>query len=113
MIIGIFTYAKKANCFKGDILTLGFQVSGVEIAANEKKNEKQPDYRVLATTPAGQFELGAGWKRTTDEGTDFVSVSLDGPLLSTRIDAALFFEKNGTDASLKWTRAKPKSKKAE
>lgn len=45
---------------------------------NDNKNEeKQPDYRVSAKI-GDKFEpVGAGWKKTSPKGTQYLSVSLD------------------------------------
>jgi uncharacterized protein (DUF736 family) len=109
MIIGTFTYDENTDRFEGDIHTLSFQLTGVVIATTEKNNPEGPDYRVTARTATGQVELGAAWKRTSDRGRDFISVSLDAPLLAAPVNAALFLDKNETEASLVWNRKKPKA----
>jgi uncharacterized protein (DUF736 family) len=110
MIIGTFTYDERTDSYKGDIVTLNFQLTGVDITATDKVSSKEPDYRVTARTGKGQVELGAAWKRTSDRGKDFVSVSLDAPLLAAPVNAALFLDKNETDAALVWNRSKSKAK---
>lgn len=112
MIIGTFSYDKKANSFKGDILTLSFQFSAVDITPTVKNSDKEPDYRVTARTATGHVELGAAWKRTSEKGLEFISVSLDAPLLSAPLNAALFAAEGGKAASLVWNRPKPKAKSA-
>jgi uncharacterized protein (DUF736 family) len=109
MIIGTFTYDEDTDRFEGDILTLGFQLTGVVIATTEKTNPEGPDYRVMAHTAMGEVELGAAWKRTSERGRDFNSVALDAPLLAAPVNAALFLNKNETEASLVWNRSKPKA----
>lgn len=110
MIIGTFEYIAEQDAYLGDIVTLNFSVERVTFKAIDRKGDKEPDYRVLAPTPFGNVELGAGWKRTSDRGIDFVSVSLDAPLLATPFNAALFLDEGGEKASLVWTR--PKAKRA-
>jgi uncharacterized protein (DUF736 family) len=107
MIIGNFTYDAKANTYLGDIVTLNFSLSAVSFVPNEKNSDKEPDYRVVSTRTNGTVELGAGWKRSSERGTDFISVSLDGPLLPSPFNAALFTD--GETASLVWTRPKPQA----
>jgi uncharacterized protein (DUF736 family) len=65
-----------------------------------------------AQTSTGQVELGAAWKRTSDKGREFVSVSLDAPLLTAPLNAALFMADEGDAASLVWNRSKSKAKEA-
>jgi uncharacterized protein (DUF736 family) len=112
MIIGNFTLDKKKNTYTGDIVTLSFEKRGVAFVPTDGKNgEKEPDYRVTAPTEAGTVEIGAAWKRTSERGQDFVSVALDGPLLSAPFNAALFSDEKG-NASLVWDRPRKKAKAA-
>jgi uncharacterized protein (DUF736 family) len=106
MIIGSFEYDKAQDAYLGDIVTLNFSVERVTFKPNARKADKEPDYRVMAPTAFGHVELGAGWKRTSDKGTEFVSVSLDAPLLPTPFNAALFLEEDGKSATLVWNRGK-------
>ncbi len=104
MIIGTFSYDKATDSFKGDILTLSFQFNAVDITPTGKSGTKEPDYRVTARTANGHVELGAAWKRTSDKGLEFISVSLDAPLLTAPLNAALFTAEDGMEAALVWAR---------
>lgn len=42
----------------------------------EKKNEKQPDYRLSANVDGKLVDVGAGWSRTSNKGTKFISCKL-------------------------------------
>ncbi len=77
MIIGTFIYDKATDKFSGDISTLHFQFSPVEIVPAKKTNEKGPDYRLVSDTAHGHVELGSAWKRTSQLGRAFISVELD------------------------------------
>ena len=112
MIIGTFVYDKETDSFSGDISTLHFQFSPVEITPVRKNGENGPDYRLISETAHGHVELGAAWKRTSEQGRDFISVSLDAPLLDAPLNAALFIGDNSTKASMVWNRlkAKPETK---
>jgi uncharacterized protein (DUF736 family) len=109
MIIGTFVYDRETDRFSGDISTLHFQFSPVEITPIDKSGEKGPDYRLTSDTAHGHVELGAAWKRTSDQGRAFISVSLDGPLLNGPLNAALFRSEQGDTASLVWSRPKAKA----
>ena len=50
MIIGNFSYDKKADAYTGDILTLSFSFSAVDIKPTGKSGTKEPDYRLTAQT---------------------------------------------------------------
>jgi len=107
MIIGTFAYDHTNDSFQGAIVTLGFDYDTIDITPTDSMGEREPDYRITASTArGGTVELGAGWKRTSGAGRAFVSVSLDGPVLPAPISAALFTDERG-EASLVWNRPKP------
>lgn len=44
---------------------------------DKKETDKQPDYRALVSI-GGEFkDAGAGWKKTSVKGTQFLSISVD------------------------------------
>jgi uncharacterized protein (DUF736 family) len=108
MIIGTFDYSAKENTYHGNLATLVVQHRGVFFRPTEKSGDKEPDYRVVIDTDCGPFELGAAWKRTSERGQEFLSVSLDDPSFSAPINCAMFMNEGGNDATLVWNRSKPK-----
>jgi uncharacterized protein (DUF736 family) len=106
MIIGNFTYDANADTYEGGIRTLSFSTK-VELRPVEKSGDKEPDYRIVAETIEGIVEVGAAWKRKSEKGQDFLSVSIDDPALSGAINAALFPGENDENAVLVWNRRKP------
>ena len=61
--------------YKGRLNTLSIR-RNIELLLNKKKNESQPDFRVLA----GDVEIGAAWNRKAiSSGKDFVSLTLAAP----------------------------------
>jgi len=71
--IGSFTADKDG--FTGTLRTLTLNVK-VKLAPNDKgDNEKAPDFRLQA---AGH-DIGAAWKKTSEAGRDYISVTLDDP----------------------------------
>jgi uncharacterized protein (DUF736 family) len=109
MIIGNFTYDTDKDVYTGALMTLTVHREEVRICANEKKADREPDYRVVAQTAWGTFEFGAAWKRTSERGQDFLSVSLDDPSLGGPLNAALFLDEDDDSAALVWTRPKAKA----
>jgi uncharacterized protein (DUF736 family) len=107
MIIGNFTYDANADTYTGDVTTLTFHRNDVQLRPVEKSGEKEPDYRVVAHTALGIVEFGAAWKRKSEKGQDFLSVSIDDPALSGALNAALFLDENDDSAVLAWNRRKP------
>jgi uncharacterized protein (DUF736 family) len=111
-IIGNFTYSSKVDTYQGDVTTLTFHASNVQLTPNAKIGDKEPDYRVVAQNGNGVVELGGAWKRTSERGQQFLSVAIDDPALSAPLNAALFPADDGETATLVWNRPKPKAKKA-
>jgi len=104
MIIGNFTYDKAKDTYTGEIRTLTLHRSKVLFRPSQGKNDKGPDYRVTVEGTHGAVELGAAWKRTSEAGREFLSVSFDDPALSHPISAALMPAEDGTGAILIWSR---------
>lgn len=65
----------------------------------DKESDKAPDFRILA----GSVELGAAWKKTAQNGREYLSVRLDDPSFAAPIFANLI---EGEDANhqLIWSR---------
>lgn len=96
--IGSFTAS--GNGFSGTIKTLNLNVKA-NIRAVERTSEKGPDYRILA----GATEFGAGWKKTSNEGRDYLSVKLDDPSFPAPIYATLIEVEGEEGLSLIWSRS--------
>lgn len=110
MIIGNFNYDKESGVYIGDVTTFSFQRTGLMFRPLEKSGEKEPDYRLVAQGAFGYVEFGAAWKRTSEKGQEFLSVSIDDPALSGSLNAALFPSDDGKTAALVWNRPKAKAK---
>ena len=104
MIIGNFTYNKANDTYTGEIKTLTLHRANVVFRPAEGKNAKGPAYRAVLEGAPGVVELGAAWKRTSDAGRDFLSVSLDDPALARPVSAALMPSEDRTTAILIWSR---------
>lgn len=104
MIIGNFTYTKAKDTYAGEIKTLTLLRGKVLFCPAESKSEKGPDYRVMVEGETGSVELGAAWKRRSEAGRDFLSVTLDDPALPRPLKAALMPSDSGKDAILIWSR---------
>jgi uncharacterized protein (DUF736 family) len=96
--IGSFTAS--GNGFSGTIKTLNLNVKAT-IRAVERTSEKGPDYRILA----GATEFGAAWKKTSNEGRDYLSVKLDDPSFPAPIYATLIEVEGEEGLSLIWSRS--------
>lgn len=95
--IGSFTAS--GNGFNGTIRTLNLNVKAT-VRAVERSSEKGPDFRILA----GTVEFGAAWKKTSNEGRDYLSIKLDDPSFPATIYATLIEVENEEYFSLIWSR---------
>jgi uncharacterized protein (DUF736 family) len=95
----IGTFTKSDNGFSGQIKTVTLNVKA-KLAPAEKDNEKAPDYRIFA----GQTELGAAWKKTSNAGREYLSVKLDDPTFPAPIFASLVAVEGGDGYVLIWSR---------
>ena len=87
--IGTFTAEKDG--FTGTLRTLTLNVK-VKLVPNDKgDNESAPDYRLQA---AGH-DIGAAWKKTSEAGRPYVSVTLDDPSFPATVYARLIEGEDG------------------
>src|SRR5262249_8902693 len=97
------------DTYTGDVTTLTFHRNNVQLRPVDKPAEKGPAYRVVAQTALGTVEFGAAWKRKSEKGQDFLSVSIDDPALAGALNAALFSGETAETAVLVWNRKKPET----
>jgi uncharacterized protein (DUF736 family) len=99
-VIGTFKTAGD-NGYTGDITTLALHASNVRITpVDTRSSDAAPSHRVLA----GSVEIGAGWRKTSNEGRDYLALKLDDPSFVAPIYANLFADENGDTHSLIWSR---------
>ena len=83
----------------GTLTTLALHVAKITFTPEQSENEKAPAYRVFA----GDFEIGAGWKKTSKDGNAYIAVKLDDPSFAAPIWCALF-KGEGSLYLLDWNR---------
>jgi uncharacterized protein (DUF736 family) len=110
MIIGNFSYKQAEDTYTGEIKTLTLLRGSVQFRPVEAKTNGGPNYRVVVQGETSQVELGAAWKRNSQNGRDFLSVSLDDPGLARPFNAALMPSEDGKSAILIWSRPAKKAK---
>jgi uncharacterized protein (DUF736 family) len=103
--IGTFTKAEDGT-LSGFIKTLQLNTKA-RFVPLDATSEDAPDFRTFA---AGNVEIGAAWKKTSQQGDrPYVSVKLDDPSLPAPIYASLYEDdEQPGQYSLIWTRRKPK-----
>ena len=88
--IGTFTADKDG--FTGTLRTLALNVK-VKLVPNDKgDNEKAPDFRLQAAS----HDIGAAWKKTSEAGREYISVTLDDPSFPATVYARLIEGEDGT-----------------
>jgi uncharacterized protein (DUF736 family) len=100
--IGTFTADKDG--FTGTLRTLTLNVK-VKLVPNDKgNNENAPDFRLQAAS----HDIGAAWRKTSEAGRDYLSVTLDDPSFPATVYARLIEGEDGTH-DLIWSRSKPQA----
>lgn len=100
--IGTFTADKDG--YTGTLRTLTLNVK-VKLVPNDKGNsENAPDFRLQAASD----DIGAAWKKTSDAGREYLSVTFDDPSFPAPIYARLIEDESGTH-DLIWSRSKPQA----
>ena len=95
----IGTFTANGNGYNGVISTLALNAKA-RILPVENPTDKGPQFRIFA----GSAELGAAWKKKSNEGRDYLSVKLDDPSLLAPIYATLVEVEGQTEMSLIWSR---------
>jgi uncharacterized protein (DUF736 family) len=103
-IIGIFKATE--NGYEGAIETLGLSAK-LTIEPARKNSDNQPDYRVFQVTEHFKSDIGAAWKKTSREGAEYLSVSIDDIGFTTKAYCRLV--KTGAEKghTLFWERPRP------
>ena len=103
-IIGIFQATK--NGYEGTLETLTLKAN-LTIEPASKKNDNQPDYRVFQVTEHFKSDIGAAWKKTSREGSEYLSRSIDDISFAAKAHCRLV--KTGAEKghTLFWERPRP------
>ena len=108
MIIGNFTYDTARDTYTGELATLTVTARALVFQPNEAKGEKgrrEPNYRVVSPAKGGDIELGGAWKKYTNDGQEYLSVTLADPALAQAVNCAVFSAGGERDAYiLVWSR---------
>ncbi|MDM0037421.1 DUF736 domain-containing protein [Variovorax sp. J22G21] len=96
----IGTFTAQNDSYTGTVRTLTLNVK-VKIVPNDKESENAPDYRIVA----GNFEIGAAWKKLSRAERPYLSVTLDDPSFPATIYARLVEADDGAH-NLIWSRSK-------
>jgi uncharacterized protein (DUF736 family) len=100
IMANIGTFTAQNNSFAGTVRTLTLNVK-VKFVPNAKESENAPDYRIVA----GNFEIGAAWKKVSKADRPYLSATLDDPSFPATIYARLVEGEDGAH-NLIWSRGK-------
>jgi uncharacterized protein (DUF736 family) len=113
MIIGNFTYDPDRDTYTGELSTLTVAARPLVLKPNEGKGEsarREPNYRVTSPAKGGAVELGGAWKKYTDDGREYLSVTLADPGLPQAVNCAMFSASDpGEGFILVWSRERRKA----
>ena len=109
MIIGNFKHDKAEDTYTGELTTLTVAARKVVFQPSEARGDKAPSYRVVSPSKTGNVELGAAWKKRSEEGRDYLSVKLDDPSLTQPLNCALVESSEGEGFILVWSRDRRQS----
>ena len=106
----IGNFKKDGAGYAGSIETLTLSAK-LTFEPVEKRSDYAPDFRVFHHTEEFSSEIGAAWKKTSKEGAEYLSVSIDDPSFAERINCRLV--KTGSDQghTLFWERDRTKNGK--
>ena len=104
--IGTFTKAEDGT-LSGFIKTLQLNTKA-KFSPLDATSNGGPDFRIFA----GNVEIGAAWKKTSQQGRPYVSVKLDDPSLPAPIYASLHEDDEAGQSSMIWTRPQANNRQA-
>jgi uncharacterized protein (DUF736 family) len=103
----IGTFEKDGAGYAGSIETLTLRARITFEPAN-KKSDNAPDYRVFHISDDFTSEIGAAWKKSSREGAEYLSVSIDDPSFQEKIHCRLVKTGSAQGHTLFWERQRPR-----
>ena len=105
----IGTFTKDGAGYAGTIETLTLKAKlTFEPNARKGDNAKAPDFQVIHISDGFTSEIGAAWKKTSKEGAEYLSVSLDDPSFVEKINCRLAKTGSEQGHTLFWERQRPR-----
>ena len=99
-VIGTFKADKDG--YSGTIRTLALNAKVRIVANDQKQSQGAPDFRVLV----GTTEIGAAWRKTSEDHGSYLSIRLDDPSFAEPIRAALMEKSDDGVLPMLWRREK-------
>jgi uncharacterized protein (DUF736 family) len=108
----IGTFKKDGAGYTGNIETLTLKAK-ITFEPVDKKSDNAPDFRVFHFATDFHSEIGAAWKKTSKDKVEYLSVSIDDPSFSERINCRLVKTGSEQGHTLFWERPRPSYDKAD
>ncbi len=102
-VIGTFKADKDG--YSGTIRTLALNAKVRIVANDQKKSAGAPDFRVLV----GTTEIGAAWRKSSEDQESYLSIRLDDPSFAEPVRAALMEKSDDGVLPMLWRREKRES----
>ena len=102
-VIGTFKADKDG--YAGTIRTLALNAKVRIVANDQKQSQGAPDFRVLV----GTTEIGAAWRKSSEDHGSYLSIRLDDPSFAEPIRAALMENSDDSALPMLWRREKRES----
>lgn len=106
----IGTFKKDGAGYAGMIETLTLRAI-ITFEPVEKRSNGAPDFRVFLNGDDFSSEIGAAWKKTSKEGAEYLSVSIDDPSFAELINCRLVKTGSEQGHTLYWERSRPQNGK--
>ena len=103
----IGTFKKDGAGYSGSIETLTLKAK-ITFEPADRISDKAPDFRVFHIGDDFTSEIGAAWKKTSKEGAEYLSVSLDDPSFAEKLNCRLVKTGSEQGHSLFWERTRPR-----
>jgi len=103
----IGTFTKDGAGYAGTIETLTLRAK-ITLEPQAKRNDNAPDFRIFHSGDNFSSEIGAAWKKTSKEGAQYLSVSIDDPSFAERINCRLVKTGSEQGYTLFWDRQRPR-----
>ena len=103
----IGTFKKDGAGYAGTIETLTLRAK-ITFEPSNKTSDKAPDFRVFQIADDFTSEIGAAWKKSSKEGAEYLSVSMDDPSFPEKISCRLLKTGSELGHTLYWERQRPR-----
>lgn len=103
----IGTFKKDGKGYAGNIETLTLRAK-ITFEPSTSKSDNGPDFRVFQICDDFTSEIGAAWTKSSRQGAEYLSVSIDDPSFAEKIHCRLVKTGSELGHTLFWERQRPR-----